>query len=212
MKATEDLETKRLEEVAETAAVTPKEEVAQGMTDVRAEFAVWKAKAAKEGTGISKFVWTTLTDEELLGPAKTEIQHNHVQIKEKAPQIPDYRSELAALAEKACPRDQVKDSVRAAWQKPFLERIAADNEDSGTVADCLRFARHDASTEGQAELKSIKMRLDEAMRPIETILLRRMELVRAMMDRIRVEPGRQKALESLLIDLTMQIRQSGRGR
>ena len=168
---------------------------------------------------------------------KTKIEHEHAQSEEEAPSmpleakiasekadraeaarkaaepLPDYRAELAKLAVTALPRDQWKDVARETWKKPFLDRIAADNESPETVEECLRLARHDASPEGQAELKAIRRKLEDTTRSVEMTGLKRMELVQSIMDRIRVTPDRQKTLATSIIEFKMmQGRQIGRGR
>ena len=167
---------------------------------------------------------------------KTKIEHEHAQSEEEAPSmpleakiasekadraeaarkaaepLPDYRAELAKLAVTALPRDQWKDVARETWKKPFLDRIAADNESPETVEECLRLARHDASPEGQAELKAIRRKLEDTTRSVEMTGLKRMELVQETMDRIRVTPDRQKTLAAELFELSVHGRQLGRSR
>ncbi|MDR2744703.1 MAG: DEAD/DEAH box helicase family protein [Desulfovibrio sp.] len=136
------------------------------------------------------------------------------------PPVPEYPpewpvcgyAELVELSEKTLPRDRWKDSVREAWQKPFLERIAADNENPETVTECLRLARHDASPEGQAELKAMRTKLDESMKGMGVSGLQKMELLRTTMDRIRVAPDRQKALETAVTEFNQNVRQAGMNR
>ena len=167
---------------------------------------------------------------------KTKIEHEHAQSEEEAPSmpleakiasekadraeaarkaaepLPDYRAELAQLSGNALPRAYWKDAVREAWQKPFLDRIAADNENPGTVDECLRLARHDASPEGQAELKDMRRKLNDATRGLCSNGLKQMKLVQETMDRIRVTPDRQKTLAAELFELSVHGRQLGRSR
>jgi hypothetical protein len=143
---------------------------------------------------------------------KTYKTSNQQEDKEKYV-IQDYHSELNKLAEQVYPKKQWNEAVRNDWKKPFLKRIAADNENSETVAICLSLARHDASTEGQEKLKSMRRKLNDATMDIFSNGLEQMQFVQATMNKIRLFPDRQKALESTLDELEKSVnRVRGRSR
>jgi hypothetical protein len=56
------------------------------------------------------------------------------------------------------------------------------------------------------------MKLDESMKGMDVSGLQKMELLRTTMDRIRVAPDRQKALESAVNEFGKNVRQSGMNR
>ncbi|MDR2821021.1 MAG: DEAD/DEAH box helicase family protein [Desulfovibrio sp.] len=123
-------------------------------------------------------------------------------------QSSDYRTELARLAMSVLPQNQWVDEVREAWQKPYLERIAAANESPELIEKYLQFARYDATPEGQTELRGMRQALKNVVRGIELPLTRENELVSAAMSDIRISPDRQVALKSALKKFNEQAMQS----
>jgi hypothetical protein len=170
----------------------------------------------------ASFVLSNLTDDELLGPGpmkKTEMpppseprrgeEQTAVAETQAREAAANYSSVLAELAEIANPRKMWKDSVREAWQKPYLEKIAADNEHPKTVEMCLGLARYDASSEGQAALKSMKSRLLENTRDVFSNGLEQLKWVQATLDVIRLTPPEERlqAMAAAIIEIARESRE-----